>query len=152
MDDLPALVGTELGVSEWVEIDQMQVNIFGEVTRWNKWMHADRERAEREGPFGGSLMHGFFMISLINHFSETAGVRPTDAALALNYGCDKIRILEPVVIGDGIRIRDRIGLLRAERRPDGQMLAATTHHIEVDGMDSPVAYAEYLSLWTPRRS
>ncbi|MDE0944541.1 MAG: MaoC/PaaZ C-terminal domain-containing protein, partial [Alphaproteobacteria bacterium] len=97
-DNAHTFIGQELAVSDWVEIDQDQVDRFGEVTRWATWLHSDVARAESEGAYGGTLVHGFFMISLFSHFMEIAGVRPKGAAYTLNYGMDKVRILAPVVV------------------------------------------------------
>ena len=143
-------VGQEIGLTDWLDIDQMQVNIFGEVTRWPTWMHNDRDRAARESPYGGTIIHGFFLLSLITYFVRVGGINPADGAYSLNYGMDKARILKPVVIGDGIRVRDRIGLLRVRDKGEGRRLCTTSHHIEVAGMDGPAAYVEYLNLWFPK--
>ena len=106
----------EIGLSEWLDIDQMQVNIFGEVTRWPTWMHNDRDRAARESPYGGTIIHGFFLVSLITYFVRAAGIDPVDGKHSLNYGMNKVRILKPTVIGGGIRVRDRIGLMAVEEK------------------------------------
>ncbi len=63
---------------------------------------------------------------------------------------DKARILKPVVIGDGIRVRDRIGLMKVVDKGEGRRLCTTTHYIEVAGMDDPAAYVEYLNMWFPK--
>ncbi|MDP7548171.1 MAG: MaoC/PaaZ C-terminal domain-containing protein [Alphaproteobacteria bacterium] len=152
LSNLHEFVGQEIGLTDWLEIDQMQVNIFGEVTRWPTWMHNDRERAARESPYGGTIMHGFFLLSLITYFVRVGGINPADGAYSLNYGMDKARILKPVVIGDGIRLRDRIGLLRVEDKGQGRRLCTTTHHIEVEGKTEPAAYVEYLNYWFPKEA
>lgn len=144
-------VGRELAVSDWMPLDQARVNMFAEATRHTHWMHTDPERAARESPYGGSLAHGFLMLSLISHFIDACDLRPADSAYALNYGVDKVRFLAPVVVGDGVRVRDRIKLLSAEPRKDG-LLARTAHEIEVDGLDRPAVYAEYLALWVPKQA
>ena len=87
LENAHTFVGKELAVTEWIFIDQMQANVFGEVTRWNHWMHSDPERCERESPYGGALLHGFMLVSLVTHFHATAHLRPADAARSLNYGC-----------------------------------------------------------------
>ena len=138
-------VGRELAVSDWVFIDQDQVDRFGDVTRWATWMHVDTERSARESPYGGTIVHGFLMVSLITHFMEMANVRPAGMAYALNYGLDKVRILEPVVVGDGVKLRDRISLIDITDRGEGQRLFKTGHTIEVAGREKPAVYAEYLS-------
>ncbi len=146
-----AHVGKKLGTSDWVHIDQIQVNVFGELTRWRKPGHCDPETASK-GPYGGTIIHGFHMVSLLSHFFESAVFRPEDAAYSLNYGLDKVRILQPVVIGDGLRLRSQVTLLRADRKEAGQRLLKTAHEVEVEGMSGVVMYAEYLSYWFPRQA
>ena len=143
-------VGQEIGLTDWLAIDQMQVNIFGEVTRWPTWMHNDRDRAARESPYGGTIIHGFFLVSLITYFVRSGGIDPADGMHSLNYGMNKVRILKPVVIGDGIRVRDRIGLMAVEDKEAGRRLFTTSHLIEVEGLDEPAAYVEYLNYWVPK--
>ena len=143
-------VGTEMALTDWVFVDQIQVNVFGEVTRWTPWMHSDPVRCEAESPYGGAIMHGFMMVSLITHFLELANLRPLDASHALNYGMDKVRILRPVVISDGVRLRDRITLLGVEDKDAGKRLFKTGHLIEADDAQAPAAYIEYLNFWFPQ--
>ena len=143
-------VGKEIGLTDWLDIDQMQVNIFGEVTRWPTWMHNDRDRAARESPYGGTIIHGFFLVSLVTYFVRTGGVNPIDGSYSLNYGMDRVRILKPVVIGDGIRVRDRITLMGVQDKGDRKQLLKTAHRIEVDGLSEIAAYVEYLNLWLPK--
>ena len=81
-------IGKSLGVSNWVTIDQVQVNIFGEVSRWRKPGHCDPESA-KDGPYGGTLMHGFHMVSLLSHFFEDSGSRPADGSPCRDWrGCE----------------------------------------------------------------
>ena len=143
-------IGQEVAVTDWVELDQMQVNIFGEVTRWPKRGHNDREWAEAHSPWGGTLVHGFFMVSLVTHFLELGGFLYADGRNPLNYGMDKVRILHPVIVGDGVRLRDRITVIEVQDKPEGQRLIKTGHRIESDKSDKPAAYIEYLNLWQPR--
>jgi acyl dehydratase len=137
-----------LGISDWVDIDQIQVNIFGEVSRWRKDGHCDPESAKK-GPYGGTLIHGFHMVSLLSYFFENAVSKPKDASHSLNYGLDKVRVLKPVVIGDGVRLRSHVSLLEATDKGEGQRLLKTCHQIEVQGIEGYVMYAEYLAYWYP---
>ncbi len=142
-------VGEKLGVSDWVFIDQVQVNVFGEVTRWRTPGHCDPEYA-RTTPYGGTLIHGFHMVSLLSHFYRDAELWPADGGYPLNYGLDKVRVLQPVVIGDGVRLRSHISLLDATPKGNGEYLLKTKHEIEVEGMEGHALYAEYLSYWYPK--
>lgn len=143
-------VGQEVAVTDWVELDQMQVNIFGEITRWAKRGHNDPEWARDNSPWGGTLVHGFLMVSLVTHFLELGGLLYKDGQNPLNYGMDKVRILSPVVVGDGVRLRDRIGVMDVQDKAGGQRRIKTSHHIEAEGASGPAAYVEYINLWRPR--
>jgi len=143
-------IGQEIGVTDWVHIDQMQVNIFGEVTRWPTWMHCDQERARRESPYGDTIMHGFFYVSLLTRFEESGGLDPADGDYFLNYGLNKFRVLRPVTIGDGLRLRSRVTLKCVEDKGEAKKLCTTAHSIEVEGAEDPAAYAEFLSYWYPK--
>lgn len=142
-------IGEPLGISDWVFIDQVQVNIFGEVTRWRTPGHCDPEYASK-GPYGGTLMHGFHMVSLLSHFYRDASLWPEDGTNPLNYGLDKVRVLKPVIIGDGVRLRSHISLLDVQPKPKGEYLLKTCHDIEVQGMADRALYAEYLTYWFPK--
>ena len=144
------VLGKKLGVSDWVFIDQVQVNIFGEVTRWRTPGHCDPEYAKTTR-YGGTLMHGFHMISLLSHFYRDTGLWPIDGQSPLNYGLDRVRILQPVVIGDGVRLRSHITLVDATDKGNGEYLVKTSHEIEAQGVDGYAAYAEYLTYWFPKQ-
>ncbi len=142
-------LGESLGVSDWVFIDQTQVNVFGEVTRWRTPGHCDPEYA-RTTRYGGTLIHGFHVVSLLSHFFRDSGSWPEDGAYPLNYGLDKVRILQPVIIGDGVHLRSHISLLDVTDKGDGQYLLKTCHEIEAKGVEGSVVYAEYLTYWFPK--
>jgi len=150
LSDIHEFVGQSLGVSNRVDIDQVQVNIFGEVTRWAKPGHCDPEYGKTT-PYGGTLIHGFHMVALCSYFFESAGLRPIDSAYSLNYGLDKVRVLNPVVIADGVRLRFHVSLLNAIDKGDGERLLTTTHQVEVQGKPDYALYAEYLSYWYPKQ-
>ena len=139
-------IGQKLGVSPWVNIDQLQVNVFGEVTRWRTPGHCDPDYAKTT-PYGGTLLHGFHAVSLLSHFYKSANLWPVDGQNPLNYGLDRVRVLQPVVIGEGVRLRSHITLLDAQDKGDGDMLLKNQHDIEAEGVDGFVVYAEYLTYW-----
>jgi acyl dehydratase len=143
-------VGESLGVSEWVDIDQEQVNIFGKVTHWEKPGHVDPDYGKAT-PYGGTLIHGFHMVALCSYFFESAGLRPEDGDYSLNYGLNKVRMLQPVVINDGIRLRSHVSLLGTVDKGHGQQLMTTCHQVEVEGQQGHALYAEYLSYWFPKQ-
>lgn len=143
-------IGKEVAVTDWVDLDQMQVNIFGEITRWAKRGHNDAEWAKEHSPYGGTLVHGFFMVSLVTHFLELGGLLYKDGKSPLNYGMDKVRILTPVVVGDGVRLRDRISVMDVTDKGEGKKLIKTSHQIMAEDADKSAAYVEYLNLWHPK--
>jgi len=151
LSEAQSRVGDKLGISDWVFIDQVQVNVFGEVTRWRTPGHCDPEYA-RTTRYGGTLMHGFHMVSLLSHFYKDAELWPRDGGYPLNYGLDKVRVLQPVVIGDGVRLRSHISLQAATPKGNGEYLLKTSHEIEVDGLDGFALYAEYLTYWYPKEA
>ena len=140
------LVGKRLGISPWVFIDQTQVNVFAEVTRWRTLGHCDPEYASNT-KYGGTLMHGFHVISLLSHFFKSAELWPEDGQDPLNYGIDKVRILKPIIIGDGVRLRSHISLIEVVPKKGSDMLVKTKHEIEVQNIKGFAIYAEYLTYW-----
>lgn len=141
-------LGEKLGVSDWVFIDQVQVNVFGEVTRWRTPGHCEPEYAKNTR-YGGTLMHGFHVVSLLSHFFRDAGTWPKDGGSPLNYGLDKVRILQPIVIGDGVNLRSHISLVDVTDKGQGEFLVKTRHEIEAKGVEGYVVVAEYLTYWFP---
>ncbi len=145
--ELAATPPGELAVSGWIDIDQSRVDRFAEATHHTHWLHIDPDRAATEGAYGGTVAHGFLVLSLINHAIDQCGLRPTDSPYALNYGVDRVRFLKPMPIGDGFRVRDRISLIEAEMRETG-LFTRTGHAFEIEGdTDKPCVVAEYLSVW-----
>tara|TARA_Y100001934_G_scaffold163063_1_gene194358 strand:+ start:213 stop:875 length:663 start_codon:yes stop_codon:yes gene_type:complete len=143
-------IGETLAVSDWVFIDQTQVNVFGEVTRWRTPGHCEPETA-KQGPYGGTLIHGFHMVALLSHFFKDAGLFPADGERPLNYGLDRVRVLKPVVIGDGVHLRSHISLLDATDKGRGEVLLKSCHQVEARGVEGRVLYAEYLTYWFPKK-
>ena len=140
LEDLPSLVGQEVGVSDWVEIDQARVNRFADATDDHQWIHVDVERADAE--IGGPIAHGYLTLSLIPHLS--AGLmRVQGLTRGINYGSDKVRFTNMVKVGKRVRLRQK--LLAVEPKSGGlQMRNECT--IEIEGEDRPACVAETLSV------
>ena len=147
MSNLKDRLGSELGVSDWLLVDQERINEFAECTGDRQWIHVDVERAKRESPFGGTVAHGYLTLSLVGPLSIDVGVVPTDAAAGFNYGLDKVRFLAPVPAGG--RVRLRVVLESVEEKGDGQLLLRTKNVIEIENSDKPALIAEALSLLIP---
>ena len=117
-EDLEGLIGQELGVSDWILIDQDRINQFADCTEDHQWIHVDVERAKRESPFGTKIAHGYLTLSLIGGLSLKAMTLPTNVQAAINYGLDKVRFLSPVKVG--ARVRLRVALVSLEPKGPGQ--------------------------------
>ena len=143
-------VGSELGVSDWMVVDQERINEFADCTGDRQWIHVDVDRARRESPFGGPVAHGYLTLSLIGPLSLDVGVVPSDAAAGFNYGLDKVRFLAPVPAGG--RVRLRIVLDNVEEKNDGQLLVMTRNTIEIENSDKPALIADALALLVPRKT
>src|ERR1051326_8553250 len=97
-DDLRARVGQELGVSDWLKIDQSQIDRFAECTGDRNWIHVDVERARRECPFGAPVAHGYLTLSLLPPTALEILIRPAGITQAFNYGLARVRFLAPVKV------------------------------------------------------
>ncbi len=137
-------VGKELGVSDWITVDQQRIDEFAACTGDHNWIHVDVARATRESPFGTTIAHGFLSLSLLPLMQAQVGARPDGVAVALNYGTDKVRFVTPV--RSGARIRDRVTLVSAEDKGGGRILMATRHVVEIEGEEKPALVADTLAL------
>ena len=140
--------GRELGVSDWLTVDQSTINQFAECSGDRQWIHVDVERAKRESPFRGPIAHGYLSLSFIAPLSMQVGAIPPDAASAFNYGLDRVRFLAPVK--SGARVRLRVTVIGVERKADGSMILKTGNTLEIEGSDKPAFIAESLVLIVPR--
>ncbi|TMD32294.1 MAG: MaoC family dehydratase [Chloroflexi bacterium] len=137
-------VGQELGVSEWITINQERINDFADFTGDHQWIHVNVERAKRESLFGTTIAHGYLTLSLAAALSMELGIIPAGVSQALNYGLDKVRFLAPVKSGS--RVRDRVVLLAAEPQGKGRILLKFRNTIEIEGEPKPALIADALSL------
>ena len=144
LEDAKALEGQEVGVSEWVTIDQERINIFAEATNDHQWIHIDPERAA-EGPFGRTIAHGALTMSIMSFLpsDESIGLPQLPGQkLTINYGYDKVRFPSPVPIG--AKIRTSSTLKRVEIK--GNMLETMNELVvEVEGSEKPAVVAESLA-------
>jgi acyl dehydratase len=147
LSSLRERVGQELGVSDWVTIDQARINTFASCTGDHQWIHVDIERAKRESPYRGPVAHGYLTLALLAPLSMQIGVIPKDAAAGLNYGIDKVRFLAPVPAG--ARVRLRVVLAGVEPREGGQVVMRTQNTLEMEGSEKPALIAETLALLIP---
>lgn len=141
--DLPAMIGQEVGVSKWFEIDQARIDAFAQVTEDWQFIHVSPEQA-KQTPFGGTIAHGFLTLSLLSAMSYDA-VPPLDGvAMGVNYGFDKLRFLAPVPSGS--KVRGRFRLVGAEDKGGGRWLIKHEVTVEIEGADKPALIAEWLGM------
>ena len=137
---LPALVGSDVGVSDWFEVGQDRIATFAEATDDRQWIHLDPERCKRESPFGQPVAHGFLTLSLLPAMLASAlaieGMR-----MGVNYGLNKVRFPSPLPAGS--RVRGRWRLRGAEAVAGGWQFTWEVT-IEADGAAKPVCVAEFL--------
>ena len=138
LSELPALKGSELGTSDWIEVAQDRVNLFADATDDHQWIHVDVERAKAESPFRGPIGHGFLTLSLfVPMWSQILTV--TDVKMGVNYGLNRVRFPAPVPVGS--RIRLTATLVDVEEFRGGLQLVAGGV-IEREGGDKPVCVLE----------
>jgi len=137
-------VGRELGVSDWLTVDQERIDQFAACTGDHQWIHVDVERARRESPFGAPIAHGYLTLALLAQFQYAIGLIPPDATQAINYGLDRVRFLAPIKAG--AHIRNRVLLLAAEDKGGGRILIKTQNTIEIAGERTPAMVAEALAM------
>jgi acyl dehydratase len=140
LDDLKGRVGQELGVSDWLEVTQEAIDAFADATGDHQWIHVDPERA-KETPFGGTIAHGLYTLSLGPQFSYSL-FEVTGVAFGLNYGYNKVRYPAPLPVGSKVRMRATI--TAADDIPGGIQLTVT-QTFEREGGDKPVCVAESVS-------
>ena len=145
IDDMAAAAGQEIGVSDWTTIDQARVSGFADVTGDHQWVHVDVERARRELPTKGTIVHGLLALSLIPALART--IADCDGvSRIINYGLNKVRFTQ--VIPTGAKIRVRAKLLSAERRAGG-MQFTHEYRIELEGEERPACMAEMITILYP---
>jgi len=144
LDNLPQLVGEELGVSKWVTLDQPCIAEFAHCTGDDQWIHVDTERAARESPFGSTIAHGYLTLALVGPAALDVWIRPAKISTALNYGLDRVRFIAPVPSGS--RVRNRVKLIGVEAKGAGRMLITTENTIEIEGQDKPALIANSLTM------
>jgi acyl dehydratase len=140
-EELAAAVGTHLGFSEWLTVDQQRIDTFADATGDHQWIHVDRERAAT-GPFGSTIAHGFLTLSLIPHLLRELVDYPA-WPVRINYGSDRVRFLAPVPVDS----RVRAGAELVAVRPSGtgtQVTVSVT--VEIEGSEKPALVAQTLTL------
>lgn len=139
-----AKIGTEVGVSNWITVDQKMIDEFAATTHDEQWIHVDPERAAKETPFGGAIAHGFLTLSLASRFAYDCFAMMPGQVMGINYGMNKLRFLMPVRAGS--KLRGRFTLQDVVARNATDLLRTNILTIEIEGEETPALVAEWLGL------
>jgi acyl dehydratase len=143
LDEIRSRVGTQVGVSGWLTIDQARIDAFADATEDRQFIHVDPEAAART-PFGGTIAHGFLSLSLLSRMGAETMLLPEGMTMAVNYGLDRVRFLAPVKSGK--RVRGRFTLDSVEEKAPGHILMRHTVTVEIEGEEKPALTAQWLTL------
>lgn len=143
-EELKGKIGQPLGTSEWLTVDQAMIDKFADATGDHQFIHVNPELAKMT-PFGGTIAHGFLTLSLIPVLTDKSDIeRPEGLKMAMNYGGNRVRFLQPV--HSGKRVRAHFKLLALEEKRPGQWLQTSEVTLEIEGEEKPAYVAEWLSL------
>ena len=142
-EELPALEGTEIHVSDWFALDQDRITNFAETTEDRYFIHTDPEKA-KETPLGGTIAHGLLTLSMLPRLSQDKHIVIEGFKMFLNYGFDKVRFIAPVASGK--RVRGRFTLKDGRERMPGQWMFRYDVTVEIEGEDRPALSAEWLLM------
>src|SRR3712207_5873883 len=134
VEEIRSRVGTDIGVSPWIEIDQASIDKFADVTGDHQFIHVDPEMA-KQTPFGGTIAHGFLTLSLLSQMAASVMYVPESFRMGVNYGFDKVRFLAPV--RSGKRVRGRFTLAGMEEKRPNQWQLVHRVIVEIEGEERP---------------
>lgn len=140
---LAARAGSEIGVSEWMLIDQARIDAFADVTDDHMFLHVDPARAAAT-PFGTTIAHGFLTLSLLSQMAYQVCPRLAGAKFGVNYGCDRLRFVAPVKCG--ARVRGRFLLRKVEDQPGNRVQVRYDVTVEIEGEAKPALTIEWLGM------
>ncbi|BBX17117.1 enoyl-CoA hydratase [Mycolicibacterium duvalii] len=139
--DAEQAVGEELGVGDWIVVDQQRIDAFADITEDHQWIHVDVDRAKDESPYGATIAHGFLTLSLLPVLSSH-NYRFENSKMRVNYGLNKVRFLAPVTAGSRVRVRTVVA--EAVKVDDTTVNVTMRHTVELDGSDKPAAVADLI--------
>ena len=140
VDELRAAVGTQLGSSDWVTVDQSQIDMFADATDDHQWIHVDEERA-KAGPFGTTIAHGFLTLSLLSSLIKQI-YTVDNVKMGINYGLNRVRFTAPVPVGS--KVRGTIDLVDVTDVTGGVQIVNKVV-VEIEGSERPALVAEWLT-------
>ena len=141
--DLQARIGQEIGLSDWVEVTQSMIDRFADLTDDHQFIHVDPVAAAAT-PFGGTIAHGFLVLSLLARLGRAADFVLEGVQMGMNYGFDRVRLMAPV--RSGKRVRGRFVLKDLVERSPGQWLSTLSVTVEIEGEPKPAIVADWLGL------
>lgn len=144
VDDAIAAVGTELGTSDWLLVDQSRIDTFADATGDHQWIHVDPQRAAAESPYGATIAHGLLTLSLIPALSKQCFV-VENVRMGINYGFNKVRFVAPVAVDSRVRVRSV--LTDATKVDDNTVQLTVQHTVELEGGAKPAAVAEMIGRY-----
>lgn len=140
---LPDLIGTHIGTSDWLDIDQDRINAFADVTEDHQFIHVNEEAAKAT-PFGGTVAHGFLTLSMLSKMAMGSTLILQGIRMGVNYGFDRVRFIEPVPSGK--RVRGHFSLADAQEKKPGQWLLTYEATVEIEGLARPALQAQWLTM------
>ena len=143
IEDIQSKVGSEVGISDWILIDQARIDAFAQITEDPQFIHIDPEAAAKT-PFGGTIAHGFLTLSLLSRMAADAMLRPEGVKMGVNYGFERVRFMAPV--RSGKRVRGRFTLARFEEKRPGQWQFVHNVTVEIEGEEKPALVADWIGL------
>jgi len=139
-----ALIGRQVGISGWMQIDQQKINRFAQATDDFQYIHINPEEAARRSPYGGVIAHGFLTLSLASRFSGEV-LKPLPGQIAgVNYGLNRVRFVGPVRVNEFVRGRFR--LLSVRKHPAGGLMRELEFIVDIRGREKPALVATWLIL------
>ena len=142
--ELKKFIGCEIGLSDWIMIDQGRINKFAKLTEDEQFIHINPERASKETPFGGTIAHGFLTLSMLVKLAESALPKIIDVKVTINYGFDKIRFIFPVAANS--KLRAHFILKEVEERSPTQIMTKWDVSVEIKNVDKPAIVATWINL------
>ncbi|WP_347717806.1 MaoC family dehydratase [Sphingomonas sp.] len=143
LDEIRALVGTDIGTSQWIMVDQTRITAFADSTDDHQFIHVD-PAAAAQTPFGGTIAHGFLSLSLLSRMAADVMLAPDTLRMAVNYGLDRVRFITPV--RSGKRVRGQFTLDSIEKKTPHQLLTRHTVTVEIEGEIKPALTAIWLGI------
>ena len=142
-EEFKAYVGKEVGLTEWMSVTQERIETFAGCTEDRQWIHIDKNKAKL-GPFGTTIAHSFLILSLLPYFNLHNTVLPAGIKMMINYGLNRVRFINPVLVDS--KIRNRAVLKDITEKPSGGYLLTLENTVEIEGQEKPAMVAEFLAL------